>query len=598
MSQSDPGRTFSNFCWNPALAILGLLITWQTAARADELLKLVDADSAICVQVRNLSKHSDQLESSEFATRVANASFFKEWKSGPAYKQLQDAQAAFEKATGTSIRAAVSDIFGTEIVVAVRVTGADGPTGVLITKANDAGAITELLDSWNRLQPQTRTTISYRDISYTKSIVAKNAAPAPAPAPAQNANPAAAAKPIYYVTFDDVLAVSETESMIRRVIELHTSPDAESSIDELETAGPALKRRDQNEVGSFYVNPRAFSQFDFLVPEELRDYWRRMQWVSFRLSQFSNELQLDFVVDYDNVEMPDWWTRLVRETALHKLPLDRIPENALVTVSGHFSSASINALVKQAVQKGEIPDDLKPARRAISGLLLGLDPLDDLLPMMGPTWTFYAVPRDAEKSKTFPGDSVLAVALHDVDGDDDAKRQSRRDGLHNALNVGLNFLTLIHNIKSTKGVSVIRKLTENEITVHYADPVAMFSPAYAITDDYLILATSREGCLDFLQRRTGTRLANSKVTGDSAKQLETHAQLLFANTESIRSMLVAHQEWFVWQARQEKLSEADAQARLQALVEILQIIDGSYVSFGVHSSSLRLTLGAVAVKRD
>jgi hypothetical protein len=322
-----------------------------------------------------------------------------------------------------------------------------------------------------------------------------------------------------------------------------------------------------------------------------------MQWISFRLNQFDDEVQLDFLVDYDNSSMPEWWTQLVKETSQHKLPLDRIPSNALVTVSGHFSSQSIASLVKRALAKDGLPDELKPVRRAVSGLLLGMDPVDDVLPMIGPTWTFFAVPRDAGKSKSFPSDALLAVALKDVKGDDDEKRKSRQEGLHNALNTGLNFLTLIHNTKSTKDVSLIRKKTSNGVTIRYADPVAMFQPAYAITDGYLVLATSPQLCADFLADPADPRVASKNGVHLARRALDAEAQLLFTNTKSIREMLKAHQDWFVWQAGQDKIDTAAAQSRLQSMDEFLQLIDGSYVSFGVKPSSLRLSWSVIAVAK-
>jgi hypothetical protein len=62
-------------------------------------------------------------------------------------------------------------------------------------------------------------------------------------------------------------------------------------------------------------------------------------------------------------------------------------------------------------------------------------------------------------------------------------------------------------------------------------------------------------------------------------------------------MLKAHQDWFVWQAGQDKIDAAAAQSRLQSMDEFLQLIDGSYVSFGVKASSLRLSWGVIAVAK-
>jgi hypothetical protein len=582
MSKSETGSRLKNVCWNPVLAALGLLITWQTAVRADDLLKLVSADSAICVQVRGLSRHTKQLESSEFAARALNTSLVKVWKASPEFKQLESAQATFKSATGSSVRSLVENTFGNEFVIAVRMTVGEGATGVLITKANTKESVEQSLESWNRFQPQTRTEITYRSVSYTKSIT--NAANKKS-------------KPFFYVTFDSVLAISETESMIRRVIELHESPKDETSIDEVKNAKTALDRRDDREAASFYVNPRAFSQFDAFVPANLREYWSRLQWLSIRLNQFDDEIQLDLVVDYDNSSMPDWWTKLAAETAKNKLPLNRIPADALITISGHYSSSTIDLAIKQVLKNGDVPDDVKPARRVVTGLLLGNDLLDDVLPMLGPTWTFYAVPRDAKKSKSSPSDAMIAVALKDIKDDNAEKRKSRQAGLHNALNTGLNLLSLVHNTESDKEVSVIRKRIENGVTIHYADPVAMFQPAYAITDKYLMIATSPGLCADFLQDDAKNRLADAKVIG-SNKQLDTNVQLIFANVESIRNMFKAHQDWFVWQAHKDSISKPAAQAKLKSLTGFLQLIDGTYASFGVAPSSLRLSLGAIAVRQS
>ena len=178
---------------------------------------------------------------------------------------------------------------------------------------------------------------------------------------------------------------------------------------------PATWRRDKTEVMAVYLNPRAFDSFlsaDGDVPSFARSAWKRCRWLTFRSLFEKDKLQFQLIADYDSQAAPDWWTRWVKLQAERKLPLAQVPSSALLTMSGHVATSSIRDLLKSAAgDEDALPQDVRQVRRVLAGLLLGADPLDDLLPMLGPRWLFYSVPREPAESAAFPLDGLITIDL-------------------------------------------------------------------------------------------------------------------------------------------------------------------------------------------
>ena len=560
------------------LAACGLLTAvWHQASRADDLLRLVDGNAAACLHVQGLSQSIEKVEESEFAKRVRAAEFYAKWLKSPEYQQLLGAGAMVTTVSGSPVRNTIEALFGREFVVSLHVASGAAPTGTLILKMDEA-TIDKLLTVWDGADKQTRTEIDHSGTPYFSSRSASNQQ----------------LPPMFYVVLDETFAISNDESRIQQVIDF-SKDEAKAPAESLAANAdfePATWRRDKTEVMAVYLNPRAFDSFlsaDGDVPSFARSAWKRCRWLTFRSLFEKDKLQFQLIADYDSQAAPDWWTRWVRLQAERKLPLVQVPSSALLTMSGHVATSSISDLLKSAAgDEDALPQDVRQVRRVLAGLLLGADPLDDLLPMLGPRWLFYSVPREPAESAAFPLDGLITIDLQ-LKGTD-AEKSRTKAGLQNALKSGLNALAAVHNAKTKGELSVLHERAASDTTVFWAEPVTSFRPAFAVTNRHLVLATDPKVCEAFIAKEAkafaeGTDRGNPPALADNN-------QLLLASPAEARKLLETHSAWFIRKAGRDNVNETEAKERLAELKDALSIIDSTWFSVSGDSDTLTATIGA------
>ena len=68
-------------------------------------------------------------------------------------------------------------------------------------------------------------------------------------------------------------------------------------------------------------------------------------------------------------------------------------------------------------------------------------------------------------------------------------------------------------------------------------------------------------------------------------------QSVVASSVATRQMLADQKEWFIRQARRDKVPEADAERRLEELDQFLQLLDRAWMTVSVDSTMLRVSAG-------
>jgi len=559
-------------------AVALLTAVWHQASRADDLLKLVDGNAAACLPVPGLTENMKKIEKSAFAERLRSADLYEKWLAGDEYKQLLGVGAMVSSVSGSPVRQTIETLFGREFVVSLSLTTGAVPSGALVIKA-DSATVDSLLAAWDRVDKQDRT---QREANGTAYFASRKSG---SPNSMQS----------FYVILKDAFALSHDEAQIKRIIKLSADANSRESLASNADFEPATWRRDKSEVFSVFINPRAFDsllQAEGDVPPFAKSAWKRCRWLTLRGLFENNRLQFQLVADYDSQAAPDWWRRQVGLQAERKLPLEQVPASALVTMSGHVASDSIRDLVKSAAGDNDsMPKDVKQVRRVLAGLLLGADPLDDLLPMLGPRWLFYSVPREPAESVAFPLDGLIAIELQ-IKGTQTEKDRTKA-GLENALKSGLNALAAVHNAKTTGELSVLRERAGGDATIHWAEPVTLFRPAFAVTDRHLVLATAPEVCEAFVasEAKAFGEGTNGPGRGGS-KTLADNNQLILANPVQARKLLDTHSAWFIRKAGRDNVNEAEARERLAELKDALSIIDRTWFSVSGDSDTLTATIGA------
>lgn len=610
------------------VALTGLVIAgWQSISEARDLFQLVDRDAVACLHARQLDVHWDDLRKSEFGSRLQQASFFKEWVESPDYNQLKVVQAVVEAASGKPLGQSLHELLGEDVVIAWYHTPGSKPdlarNSVVLIKVESPAAAQSALATWNVLEKQSKTTRKHRDVVYTHSV---------------KAGADQKAGGVWYTILDSVLAISAREDRIQRVIEFAAeaadespTPDtakagaAKADAIEADTTGAesaghsdclsayepfakAYARRTDTEFAAAYINPRVLGSElgragkDFSAVESTL---ARCQWLTLRLT-FDESVELEFVADYDSEGLPEWWQQWLEVAGTEQPSSTGIPTNSLFAMSGRVASLSISNVILQSLpRQDDLPQDLIKARRVLQGLLLGLDPIADVLPAIGPSWVFSVEPRDPEVSTSFPVDSLFAIELksqtHPGDRAVKTESVSTQEALDNSLRVGLGLLAAVHNAHATgQRVSVVRQREVDGMTIRYADPVAFFQPAYAVANGHLVLATSPELCETFLKSAAANQGVDSKGADGNPEPGIVNSppsgnlQNLVANSVAARKMLAQHSDWFIRQARRDQVPEVEARQRLKRLDQFLQLLDRAWLTASIDASTFRISAGISA----
>tara|TARA_R110002072_G_scaffold303099_1_gene493481 strand:+ start:202574 stop:204403 length:1830 start_codon:yes stop_codon:yes gene_type:complete len=584
----------------PVVVIATSLVfaSWQTICEARDLFQLVDQDAVACLHARQLDAQWQRLRESEFGDRLQHASFFRDWIQSPDYKQLELVRVAVEAASGKPLAQSRRELFSQDVVLAwyhTPGTKADlARNSVLLIEVESPAVAKSALATWNVLERQRTETKKFQDTTYTHSV---------------KANADENARGFFYAIFDDVLVLSTREDRIQRTIELagaaaassaaevRTSSQASGHPDCLATYAPfakAFARRPKMEIAGAYVNPRVLvselgrANKDFSAIEATL---ARCQWLTLSLA-YDDSVKLDVIADYDSQGTPDWWKQWLQIAETARSSGQPLPPDSLVAMSGRVASPSISAMILNALQdQTNLPKDLVQARRVAQGLLLGLDPVADILPAVGPSWIFSIQPRDSKVSTSFPVDAVFAIEMKSAERQhptgNDEEPVSPEAALENSLQSGLGVLAVVHNVHATgQRVSIVKQRRVNGATIHFADPVAFFQPAFMIADGYLVLATTPELCESFLK--------TAAETGNESLSAFGNLQNVVASSIAIRKMLASQKEWFIRQAQRDKVPEADALKRLEQLDQFLALLDRAWMTANVDATTLRISAGIAA----
>ncbi|MHC4880939.1 MAG: DUF3352 domain-containing protein, partial [Planctomycetota bacterium] len=419
------------------LATLLASVLSQSLLLGDDLFRMVQPDATLCVHVRGLTENIARLERSEFASRLKESPFLEELTEPKKLVELTAVKGALEAVLQRPLRESVEGLFGRELVVAVYAVPGSEPEFVLITQADDPRLIESALTAWQALDTLETTEVDHRGVTVRKLAKPENGS----------------GKQAFVAVFDSALVITQNIDRMRSVIDLRQD-DAAESIEDVEAFAAALAARPQTEVAAAYFNPRVLdSAVDYFTTaseaagQSVRNAWSRCQWITLRLvfdssGETPDDLRLELIADYDSQGAPDWWQSGLDVAAKHSLPLDRVPSNAVLSASGQFSSDALRTLILSNLPDDERErDDLRKVRRVGQGLLLGLDPLDDLLPVLGPNWLAYCVPRDSGQADDFPVDAIVSLELKaDTPPNDDASEPTLSAALDNTLSTGLNLL--------------------------------------------------------------------------------------------------------------------------------------------------------------
>jgi len=549
-------------------------------AQADDLLKLVSRDVAVCLHIPKLNQSWQLFERSELARRFRESSLFRKWQDGPDAARLSQLQSGLEQLHGKPIRQQLQELFGQEVVLAIYTRDTEEPRGVLLLKGESSQVVSSALDTWLTFDERKREQKTHRDISYVRSEKS-----------------GAADAVVFHVLLDDSLAITQDEDLIRQVIDLRLDGRTDQTLPERSEHVKGLTRRTDSEVAAIYINPRAWdpvldagvSSAEKPGTAEFRAVWSRLNWLTLRLRQ-DRGLQLDLTADYDWQSAGKRWQNWVEVCERTALPLHRMPSDALLLAGSVFDTRGLSEAVLAIIPDEQaLPNDVRQTYRVLEGLLLGLDPLRDVLPSLGPAFVACVIPRPSEESVTFPADVMIALQLQRSAAESaHPGKAGLTAAFDNALLTGLNVAASIHNARTGKELSTVHQRTIGTSVVHWAAPVAIFAPAYAVTAESLVLASSPEACALFLAEPPGTAAETQEIAS-----LKNRAQVLVLSTAAMRDLLQKRRDWFVRQAIRSHAPEKAAE-RIRELEQTLSLMDRLWLTTAVDRQAVTFSFGVDA----
>ncbi|HEV3002946.1 MAG TPA: hypothetical protein VGX78_00725, partial [Pirellulales bacterium] len=472
-------RTVFRPTWLFGLVLIAAIFAPGTRAVPDDsidrLVRLVGHDAGLCVEIPRLEETVTAFERGEFFQRLQRSRIYADWQTGSEYRHARGIVTVIENFTGKSFRQFFHDMFGRAVVVAVYAERGPEMSAIMLTETSSREALDGVIEGWNRAEPQQTEAIEFAGQTYYKRTCTGKG-------PGRLV--------LYYCKLDRTLMLTDREEWIRRSLTLARNPGAHESLLSLPAYQAARKSLQGGQGARAYVNPRAWdSVLGFQTPgaptshstpgstasssvaataqsatptalaKALEGAWRRCEWLALGV-QVDRGIVIEAVAHYSMDGITDRGRQWIRSMSGPADFLRLVPHDALVVIAGR---QAFGDLLKQLAPKNE-PGALDSVRQVSRGLLLGLDPFEDVLPAFRENFGAYLVPRKESKPDELPLDGLVAAELPPADTTIPSKPASPtsdrpptfRESLDNGLNIGLNLAAAYFNMSATGKPAIVR----------------------------------------------------------------------------------------------------------------------------------------------
>lgn len=573
-----------------AIVVLTAASIARAAERSEALLRLVGEDVGLCVEISDLNHELPTLLRSDLGSRLKGLELYREWLESNDHRKLVKSRDSIEKFAGKPFDKIAYDLFGRAVVVAIYPTPGGSTKGVILTQAADTKTLDWSLETWNRQKSIKTETLEYGGWKYTRRVRENEKSVLP--------------QTLFYVRFEETYALSDHEPTIRRIIDLHAAKavsqsDAASSSHPKSLLDSARFQNSQRDLSAAsvvraYLNPHACRSCSDLFGgdghDPLREMaaaaWKRCESIGAAL-RYDDGLVVELNLNYDSQGVPAEWKRTLEVTNGRPGFLSRVPWNASVAFAGRVDAARFARTLESSLgdpQQGQWSGALQVAR----GLLLGRDPLKEVIPALGSDWAWYLVPRQNAKPGELPADMLFAIELP-VD-------QSLRGAFDNAFNTGLNYVASQKKGNATSPAAVVRSKEDGPTRIRWVENLGHIEPACAMTHDALVFATSPALIDQFNSSTTDDKLVASPLYQKlSPKYLADESQLMLVNLAAVRRFVEQHPALF--DGKPDKASaDAPADAKRkdsEPVRDVLKLFDAAFVSGRLDENRVRVVAGAV-----
>jgi hypothetical protein len=561
-----------------------------SAVRADELprgelLHLVGADAGLCVEVTDLGRRVPQLVHSELFDRLEKFPVYRDWKQSTEFQKLSEIRKVVENQTGQPITQFAMNLFGQSVVFAVYPREIGEPAGVLLLRAPNQEALDKALAAWNSAER-----VKVEAVPFSKSLYQRRT---------ESKGNNEQGRPQFYFTEGPIFALSDEESVIRDIVKRSLGEMELPSLSASENYRTAISSLPADSWATLYFDPRPwrtgweFDEGKSKAEKIVAGLWKRCHAVAAGL-RTDQGLAVDFVLHYDPADLPERWQRLVERTSGFPEFLNQVPARALVVFAGKQDLTGLDRIIAAELNE-QARLQWQNARQIGRGFLLGLDLFEDVLPQFEPNWGVYVVPREPLDQEALPIEGLLAIGL--PPGPQDNNPINVRKALENALSTGFNLLAAMQNSNSPPGPAVVKSEERAGSRVHWVETIGPYRPAYSLSNEYLIFASSPALIEEFLSAEEPKLTASRVYRLWSQRQEAAEGQVLFISWQSIREFLLKNETFLLEQAvASHALPRDEAEKRFKRLRDALKVLDAVYLSVQILPDRIRITAGGITAE--
>ncbi|MDB5339456.1 MAG: hypothetical protein JWN70_5075 [Planctomycetaceae bacterium] len=567
---------------------VGLIVgscSLEAAEPRRELWQLVPKDVGLAVEARGLSEQTRQFLTSEVFQRIQRHSAWQHLLQSKEIKDLQELQQTVRDVTKQPLLGWLEKLLGQEVLLSITPQTEGRPRSVLLLRLKQPADLPVILEAWGQLEPRTETRFEHHGQVYFSRSKASESG-----------------DPLFYSLIDDVLIVSDRAESLMPVLDLAKDAEHRGAVSGESNFQQTMKALNPAAAIRIFIQPAAWDPTRESRPSEAKDVverlikgaWARCQAIGIGVRQESG-LVAEIIARSDDLAQNSFWMKLVSKTSGAPAFLARVPKTAILAFAGRHDLADMTEWAFS-----QIPADglkkMKSTRQVINGFLLGNDLLTDILPQLPGDFGGYLVPREDLQLAAVPVDGLLAVALPvqaegDTTNNERAAKPNVRSSVDNALRTTVSLLTAMHNATSPDEAA-IEHIDQQGVTVHWIDSLGPIQPAYALSPEYFLVASSPKLIRDFLsQSPSNTWGADDRLKklraacfADASQIVALHGRLLGDVIRERREFLLKQLQAF------HKLKPDEAGKRLDRMLEWVQLSDAVVIASSLHADHLKVVL--------
>jgi hypothetical protein len=594
----------SSHGWTAAVLSLCLVLftdglAWSAERPPIDLWQLVPANAGLAVEVRGLTEHVKQIQQSDLARRIQQHSAWQQVLNGPEFKQLQAFDQGIRRATDHSLLDWMNTVLGREAVLAIlagdqQAGRAERARFVVLTRLKQREDLQGILDAWTKLYIRQEKRLEHRGQVYFSRL--KENQPA---------------STVYYAQIEDVVILSDRESALTAVLDMSKEGPAGPHLANLPRFQKTLQLLNSNAAIRIFIQPeiwkdqtgapsQAGAQVRAGTPDQKpsdpgEDLVQQALWKCQAIGvgiRFESGIIAEVAILSDELANNAKWRKFVERTAGNPAFLAHVPRNALLAFGGRHDLAALSEWGLSQVPPDQLKQ-LKTVRQMVRGILMGRDLLDDILPQLPADFGGFIVPRDELDLKAAPIDGLIAVALPAKDlPENQPGKAPFRSALNNAAQTGFSMLAAFHNA-SGKDDAALEDEDQNGVAVHWISSLGPYQPAYALSQDYLLVASSPKLIRSFLkQSSTDTWAADSEMRKFRDACFADASQVLALHGRLAREFVTQQRDFFVQQlVSAHKLTPAEANKRLDRMLEWVQLSDVVVIATKFSPDHIKIVLG-------